>query len=175
MSCLCYISICPLTYIYQQKSQNSEEHTDILTNLTAAQKHLDFINTEYLRALDAALPTAVTSTLEMNPPPMHPSANIPATVIASSSAAPAPPAELPAKKPRASRVPKGVIPGVTPPPDPERWLKKTERSTFGQGRKRRGGGGGGGTQGSTVEVSGGSATAGHAKSSGSRTKAKKKK
>jgi signal recognition particle subunit SRP72 len=52
-----------------------------------------------------------------------------------------------------SRVPKGVIPGVTPPPDPERWLKKSERSTFSQGKKRRGVGGvGGASQGSTVEV-----------------------
>ena len=48
-----------------------------------------------------------------------------------------------------SRVPAGVIPGVTPAPDPERWLKKSERSTFGQGKKRKGpSGGGGATQGS---------------------------
>jgi signal recognition particle subunit SRP72 len=31
--------------------------------------------------------------------------------------------------------------GVTPLPDPERWLKKSERSTFGAGGKRKKGGG----------------------------------
>ncbi|KAF7974660.1 hypothetical protein HWV62_11548 [Athelia sp. TMB] len=132
---------------------NTEEHSDILTNLTAAQKHLDFITTGYLHALDA-LPASVTSTLETNPPPTHPSTaqTTAAIVSSSSSAAPAQPS---AKKTRASRVPKGVVPGVTPPPDPERWLKKSERSTFGQGRKRKGGGGGGASQGSAVETGGG--------------------
>lgn len=49
------------------------------------------------------------------------------------------------------RVPKGVVPGVTPPPDPERWVKKSERSTFGQGAgRRRKAGGGGATQGSAA-------------------------
>ena len=52
------------------------------------------------------------------------------------------------KKVRASRVPAGVIPGVTPAPDPERWLKKSERSTYGQGKRKKGPGGGGATQGS---------------------------
>ena len=53
------------------------------------------------------------------------------------------------KKVRMSRIPAGVIPGVTPAPDPERWLKKSERSTFGQGKKRKGpSGAGGATQGS---------------------------
>jgi signal recognition particle subunit SRP72 len=48
-----------------------------------------------------------------------------------------------------SRVPAGVIPGVTPVPDPERRLKKSQRSTIGQGKKRKGiSGGGGATQGS---------------------------
>jgi signal recognition particle subunit SRP72 len=74
-----------------------------------------------------------------------------------------------------SRVPKGVVPGVTPPPDPERWLKKSERSTFGQGRKRRGGGGGGGTQGSTVESAASGAAAGGASHSVKTGKGKKKK
>ena len=46
------------------------------------------------------------------------------------------------KKVRLKRVPKGVVLGVTPPPDPERWLKKSERSTYGAGSKRRKGGGG---------------------------------
>ena len=83
----------------------------------------------------------------------------------------------PKKKVRMSRVPKGVVPGVTPPPDPERWLKKSERSTFGQGRKRRGGGGAG-TQGSTVEAGPpGSGTASgsshNVKSGGGKSKKKK--
>ena len=49
---------------------------------------------------------------------------------------------------RKKRVPKGVIPGVTPPPDPERWLKKSERTNaFIQSGKKRKTGGGGATQG----------------------------
>jgi signal recognition particle subunit SRP72 len=51
-------------------------------------------------------------------------------------------APAPVKKVRKSRVPAGVTPGVTPPPDPERWLKKSERSTFGLGKRRKGGSGG---------------------------------
>lgn len=47
------------------------------------------------------------------------------------------------KKPRASRLPKHVTPN-SPPPDPERWLKKSERSTFQSRTRKRGGGGGGG-------------------------------
>jgi len=125
---------------------DSEEHSDILTNLQASQSHLDFINTGFLHALDS-LPT---STLETAPPPQLPSVAVPhtsdsTTVNASTglNSRPAP------KKVRMSRVPAGVIPGVTPAPDPERWLKKSERSTFGQGKRRKGpSGGGGATQGS---------------------------
>ncbi|KZP15509.1 hypothetical protein FIBSPDRAFT_912464 [Athelia psychrophila] len=151
---------------------NSEEHSDILTNLTAAQKHLDFINTEYLHAIDA-LPTAVTSTLETNPPPAHPSTSQATAAIVSSSSTVAPAPAQP-KKARASRLPKGVVPGVTPPPDPERWLKKSERSTFGQGRKRKGGGGGGASQGSALEPSGGAVSV-PTKSAVTAGKGKKKK
>jgi signal recognition particle subunit SRP72 len=54
----------------------------------------------------------------------------------------------PAKSVRKKRVPKGVIPGVTPPPDPERWLKRSERTNvFNQSGKKRKTGGGGATQG----------------------------
>jgi signal recognition particle subunit SRP72 len=78
------------------------------------------------------------------------------------------------KKVRMSRVPKGVIPGVTPPPDPERWLKKSERSTFGQGKKKKGAGGGGGgaTQGSveTPTPAGRTGTAPTAKNKGKKKK-----
>ncbi|KAF9479384.1 hypothetical protein BDN70DRAFT_834573 [Pholiota conissans] len=131
---------------------DSEEHSDILTNLQASQKHLDFIERGYLHALDA-LPTSVTSALESVPPPVQPlSAAAAASAIANASVEQK---QLPKpKKIKPSRIPTGVIPGVTPPPDPERWIKKSERSTFGQGRRRKGqGGGGGATQGSsTVEV-----------------------
>jgi signal recognition particle subunit SRP72 len=52
------------------------------------------------------------------------------------------------KAPRKSRIPKGVIPGITLPPDPERWIKKSERTrveTSGKKKKL-----GGATQGSAV-------------------------
>ncbi|KAF8805236.1 hypothetical protein BYT27DRAFT_7192961 [Phlegmacium glaucopus] len=134
---------------------DSEEHSDILTNLQASQTHLDFINTGFLHALDS-LPTSISSTLETAPPPQLPSAVV---LHASDSATANPSTTLNSgpvpKKVRMSRVPAGVIPGVTPAPDPERWLKKSERSTFGQGRRRKGpSGGGGATQGSaSVDVS----------------------
>ncbi|KAG6852915.1 hypothetical protein C0991_008174 [Blastosporella zonata] len=139
-----------------ENHQQSEEYSDILTNLQAAQKHLDFITTGFLHALDA-LPTSLTSTMESAPPPTHvqsqssqPSAAASGAAVAVAKISTAP---APEKKVRKSRVPKGVVPGVTPPPDPERWLKKSERSTFGQGRRRKGQGGSGATQGSaSVEV-----------------------
>lgn len=80
------------------------------------------------------------------------------------------------KKVRIKRVPKGVIPGVTPPPDPERWLKKSERSTFGQvGKKRRGGAGGGATQGVVTESVPANTQSHSGKSTGGGGKGKKKK
>jgi signal recognition particle subunit SRP72 len=146
--------------------QDSEEYSDVLTNLQAAQKHLDFINTGFRHVLDA-LPTSLATTIESNPPPVqsaHP-------ITALSKAPPTVPIVQAEKKVRKSRVPKGVIPGVTPPPDPERWLKKSERSTFGQGKRRRGpGGGGGATQGSAAFDSPSSAPS---KSSGSKGKKRK--
>ncbi|KAF5321017.1 hypothetical protein D9619_002062 [Psilocybe cf. subviscida] len=145
---------------------NSEEHSDILTNLQAAQKHLDFIERGYLQALDK-LPSSITSTLESNPPPAQQISNIPVIVSSAAEQTRAAP-----KKVRMRRVPEGVVPGVTPPPDPERWLKKSERSTFGQGRRRKGAGGGGATQGSSVLETPSSAGT-PAKSSGGKGKKKK--
>lgn len=75
------------------------------------------------------------------------------------------------KKVRMSRVPPGVTPGVTPPPDPERWLKKSERSSYNQGRRRRGGGGA--TQGSAAFDASASVSASGAKSGGGKGKRKK--
>ncbi|KAL4079044.1 hypothetical protein J3A83DRAFT_4085447 [Scleroderma citrinum] len=118
----------------------SEEYSDVLTNLTASQKHLDFINTGFLRALDA-LPSTI-STIEIAPPPT----SHPTQVLVEPHAAHNKPSEDPSvgrtKKVRMKRVPKGVMPGVTSPPDPERWLKKSERTNYGQGKKRKGAGGG---------------------------------
>ena len=115
--------------------QNSEEHSDILTNLQASQSHLEFIESTYLRSL-SALPTSISSSLETVPP----TATIASAAAADPQDAKADLISKP-KKARPSRVPKGVTPGITPAPDPERWLKKSERSTFGQGtgKRRRGG------------------------------------
>lgn len=150
-------------------SSQSEEHDDLLTNMNAAQTHLDFLTSGYLRSLDA-LPASVINTLETAPPPAPPGS----TAISNAAAVhiQSLPTELPKqKKTRMSRVPKGVVPGVTPPPDPERWLKKSERTTFNQGSNRRRKAGGGATQGSVAESS-----APHgAKQSAGTAKQKKKK
>ena len=137
--------------------------------MNAAQTHLDFLNTGYLHSLDT-LPASVINTLETAPPPV-PSGSAAISNVAAAHVQ-SPQAELPKqKKTRMSRVPKGVIPGVTPPPDPERWLKKSERTTFNQGSNRRRKGGGGATQGSTAEP----AAAHGAKQSSGASKQKKKK
>lgn len=150
-------------------TQGTEEHSDILTNLQASQTHLDFITAGYLRALDT-LPPSVTSTLEAAPPPQASTSAAPATAVAAAAPAPAAP-----KKAHAKRIPKGVVPGVTPPPDPERWLKKSERSTFTTGRKRKGGGGygPGATQGASVDDAPARAPAQNQAKSGGKNKKKK--
>jgi len=145
-----------------------------LTNLQASQKHLDFINADYLRALDG-LSSDVTASLEHAPPPVPTASSYDTSLGVVSSAKKPEEAggeSAPVRRVRGRRVPKGVVPGVTPPPDPERWLKKSERSTFQQARGKRKGGGGA-TQG-LVEGVGGSATGGHGRS-GAHGKGKKKK
>jgi signal recognition particle subunit SRP72 len=143
-----------------------------LTNLQASQKHLDFINTDYLRILDG-LSSDVTGSLEHAPPPVPPSSFYSTTIGAAPSANnPEDVGGTPVRKVRARRVPKGVELGVTPPPDPERWLKKSERSTFQQARGKRKGGGGA-TQGLMESVVG-STTGGHGRG-GTHGKGKKKK
>ncbi|KAI0002255.1 hypothetical protein BJV74DRAFT_765566 [Russula compacta] len=152
----------------------SEEYSDVLTNLQASQKHLDFINTSYLRALDG-LSSDVTGSLEQAPPPVPPgSSYITGLGVVPSANKPEDVGGEPApvRRVRARRVPKGVVPGVTPPPDPERWLRKSERSTFQQARGKRKGGGGA-TQG-MVDNMGSSAAGGHGRS-GAPGKGKKKK
>ncbi|KAN0130774.1 hypothetical protein V8E53_011449, partial [Lactarius tabidus] len=153
---------------------SSEEYSDILTNLRASQKHLDFINTDYLRALDG-LDSDVTGSLEHAPPPVPPSL---LNVTGLGVTAPASKTgdvgreQAAVRGVRLRRVPKGVVPGVTPPPDPERWLKKSERSTFQQARGKKKVGGGA-TQG-VVESAGGSTPGGHGRSGGHGRGGKKK-
>jgi len=152
---------------------SSDEHADILTNLPASQSHQDFITTTFMQAM-SQLPSSIASTLESAPPPVL---SQPTSILA--------PVEEPTKKPeavetkkklRTKRVPKGIIPGVSPPPDPERWLKKSERTSYTQGKKRRGAGGGA-TQGATVGAESGtvSAAASHGGKTGGKGKGGKKK
>ncbi|KZV76481.1 hypothetical protein PENSPDRAFT_661051 [Peniophora sp. CONT] len=125
----------------------TDEHADITTNARAAHAHLDFVTSSYAGALDA-LPSAITSALESAPPPALPSAS--SSAIPAAATAPAP-TTAPKRTVRTKRVPKGITPGVSPAPDPERWLKKTERSSYvpPRGKKRAGGGA---TQGFTPAV-----------------------
>jgi len=126
---------------------NSEEQSDILTNLRASQQHLDFINVGFLQSLDA-LPAQSSANIESAPPPTISSSTVSTTIpVANLGETNDQQTKAVTKKTRKSRIPAGVIPGVTPPPDPERWLKKSERSTFQQGKRRKGFGGGGATQG----------------------------
>ncbi|KAF8589505.1 hypothetical protein K439DRAFT_1383393 [Ramaria rubella] len=133
--------------IFDSSPPHSDEQSDSLTNLTASQVHLDFLQAGFLRSLHT-LPQPVIGTLEDIPPPLlaskHP--------VLNTAFAPQPVQER--KKMRMSRIPKGVVPGVTPPPDPERWLKKSERTNlYHHGIKRRKATAGGAMQGSLVEGS----------------------
>jgi len=136
--------------IFDSSPPQSDEQSDSLTNLTASQTHLDFLQAGFLRSLHT-LPAALTSTLEDAPPPPLPSLH---PVLATAPSRPLSTSAPGKKKVRASRVPKGVVPGVTPPPDPERWLKKSERTNlpYHGGKRRKGVAAGGATQGSLVEV-----------------------
>ena len=130
-----------------------------------------------MHALDA-LPSSIASTIETSPPPsVQPIAHL---TSASAALTQQNPDDLAivnkVKKVRMKRVPKGVIPGVTPTPDPERWLKKSERSSFGSsGRKRRGAGGA--TQGVVLENASAQSHGGKSTGGGgmSHTKGKRKK
>ncbi|VDC05675.1 unnamed protein product [Peniophora sp. CBMAI 1063] len=145
----------------------TDEHADITTNARAAHAHLDFVTSSFAGALDA-LPPSITSALESAPPPTLPSASTSTFTPVTAPTAAAPPKRAVRKK----RVPKGVTPGVGPAPDPERWLKKTERSTYvpPRGKKRAGGGA---TQGFTPAAEG-VPSAGGASGGGGKKKGKKK-
>jgi signal recognition particle subunit SRP72 len=145
-------------YLLDTSEPNTEEYSDIQNNLQASQKLLDFVSTGHLRALDK-LPPSISKSLETSLPPQVPGLSTAPTAQAPAVSAKDGEVSKP-KAARKSRVPTGVVPGVTPPPDPERWVKKSERTTFSTGKKRKAGGGGGGaTQGSaSVDTTGPPAT-----------------
>ncbi|KAF8525996.1 hypothetical protein BU17DRAFT_74362 [Hysterangium stoloniferum] len=146
--------------IYDSSPPDSDEQSDSLINLTASQTHVNFLEAGFLRSLHM-LPQTIINSLEDAPAP--PLLSTHAVPVPTSSQPPS--TEQEKKKVRMSRVPKGVVPGVTPPPDPERWIKKSERTVIHHGGRRKKTAGGGATQGSLVE--------GGSKSSGGKNKKKK--
>ncbi|EMD32887.1 hypothetical protein CERSUDRAFT_57604 [Gelatoporia subvermispora B] len=146
------------TQLLDTAEPHSEEHSDLMTNLAAAQAHLDFLESGYRNAL-GTLPASAVSALESAPPPLLP-AHFPLSLVAQGVPRPEEAeSDQKEKRIRMKRVPKNVVLGVTPPPDPERWLKKSERSTFTTQSKRRKGGGGA-TQGVVEKENTGSGGAG---------------
>jgi len=131
--------------------ENTEEHPDLLTNLNATQAHLDFLSNGYLSALNA-LEISVADLEDAGAPALqsmsasHKTPTLAAATTAANAADPGVP-----KPPRKSRLPKHVVLGVTPMPDPERWLKKRERTKVegrgGRKGRRKDGMGVGATQG----------------------------
>lgn len=87
----------------------------MLTNLQASQSHLNFINSAFLNVLGTLL-SSLANSLETSPPPSLPMPSIkvsaPLTLVESPDAQVK---DIP-KKARKSRIPDGVVPGVTPPP-----------------------------------------------------------
>ncbi|KAG8980163.1 hypothetical protein FRB94_011313 [Tulasnella sp. JGI-2019a] len=117
--------------------EDTEEHADLVTNLNATQAHLDFFQSGYAAALNT-LEISVAALEDAGAP------HIPGPSTSAISALPTAAtvaAQQQQKAPRKARIPKHVIPGLTPMPDPERWLKKRERTSHrmevGHGRGSR--------------------------------------
>ncbi|CAE6388539.1 unnamed protein product [Rhizoctonia solani] len=175
--------------IIDEGELNAEEQNDITINLTAVQSHIDFLQSGFYDSLRTS--GVNVSQLEDAPAPAPPTAasTLPITVAQKDpvdeaiTSAPAP-----VKGPRKGRLPKHVVLGVTPMPDPERWIKKRERTyvTFAQGRKGKGkgkreGATAGYSQGVSVApavagvMEGGGSGSGHVPKSGGGGKGRKKK
>jgi len=147
------------TQLLDTAEPHSEEHSDLLTNLAAAQAHLDFLESGYRNAL-GTLPASAASAIESAPPPLPPAHSVFSAASHDGRKQEGEDASrAKEKKVRMKRLPKGVVLGVTPPPDPERWLKKSERSSFAAQSKRRKGGGGA-TQGVVEKENSGAAVGG---------------
>ncbi|KDQ20132.1 hypothetical protein BOTBODRAFT_51471 [Botryobasidium botryosum FD-172 SS1] len=122
-------------------SPDADEHHDIITNLSATQKHIEFLSQGYLTSVHA-LPVSIAALEAAGAPSLPPaqsafSASAPASASASQPPKPVASDQTP-KPPRKSRIPAHVVPGVTPMPDPERWLKKRDRTRVQAGKKGRG-------------------------------------
>ncbi|CAE6492625.1 unnamed protein product [Rhizoctonia solani] len=126
--------------ILDEGELNTEEQSDITANLAAVQSHLDFLQSGFYDSIRAS--GVNVTQLEDAPAPAPPTmaSALPTTTSTQKSDEAATLAPPPAKGPRKGRLPGHVVIGVTPMPDPERWIKKRERTyvTFAQGRKGRG-------------------------------------
>ncbi|KAJ3807824.1 hypothetical protein EV368DRAFT_41947 [Lentinula lateritia] len=147
--------------LYQQlldtTDPSSEEHHDVQINLQAAQTYLDFLNSGYLQAIDhtlASSPSTATGLkdIENFPPPTIPSHAVTFSIPSTSASEKGPATHEGRTKVRVKRLPKGVVPGVTPPPDPERWIKKSQRSNRPMHGKKAKSRASGATQGFTTEA-----------------------
>ncbi|KAG8688334.1 hypothetical protein FRC08_011491, partial [Ceratobasidium sp. 394] len=121
--------------ILDEGNLDAEGQNDVMTNLAAIQSHIDFLQSGFYDSLRTS--GVSVSQLEEAPAPLPPTTITTAPVA--TPVAPAVPTAAP-KGPRKGRLPKHVVLGVTPMPDPERWIKKRERTyvTFAQGRKGKG-------------------------------------
>jgi len=136
------------TRLLESPNLTQEEYEDIQVNIQAAETHIAFLTTGFLTAVHRLPPVPNRQTLEDAPlPSLQPV--LPQYAVPVTSTEPVDPPKP--KAPRKSRIPKGVIPGVTPPPDPERWIKKSERTRVETGGKKKKSGGA--TQGAAVSDS----------------------
>ncbi|ELU41968.1 SRP72 domain-containing protein [Rhizoctonia solani AG-1 IA] len=174
--------------ILDEGELNAEEQTDINTNLSAVQSHIDFLQSGFYDSLRAS--GVNVSQLEDTPAPAPPVAanTLSIALVQKDTTNEEATAPAPLKGPRKGRLPKHVVLGVTPMPDPERWIKKRERTyvTFAQGRKGKGkgrkeGATAGYSQGVNVApavagvMEGGGSGSGHVPKSGGGGKGRKKK
>ncbi|KAG8820161.1 hypothetical protein FRC17_010240 [Serendipita sp. 399] len=120
-----------------------EEYADIQTNISATETNLNFLQSGFLTSIHQLPSRPKNQSLEDAPLPSLNLTHVSSVAVDSKDVGYVSKDEPPKPKPpRKSRIPKGVIPGVTPPPDPERWIKKSERTKLDTGghKKRKAGG-----------------------------------
>jgi len=110
---------------------NSEEYKDVENNLLAAQQRLEFETTGF----KAPLHTIDAARLEELSPPTDIPPSVPADRIPASVTVPSNPPPGKAKQPKSKPQSKSKTAGG---PDPERWIKKSERESYRPSRRDRG-------------------------------------